>query len=155
MAHNQLTLVIELKPTFLTQQTENPGHGHHWLALRLRGERSNRSGVGARLTLVVATPSGTRRVHRRVGSGGSFGASSLRQEIGLGDARALEELPVCQLSWMPRRHRRLRGPHSSAPHVRRRARSLLARALARVPYATAASGCRRIPGVCRARKEPA
>jgi hypothetical protein len=74
----------------------NPGHGHRWLTLRLEGVRSNRSGVGVRVDLEVRTPEGRRRIHRSVGTGGSFGSSSLQQEIGLGDALAVEEL---RLTW--------------------------------------------------------
>jgi hypothetical protein len=42
--------------------------------------------MGARIKVVVDTPAGPRAIHRTVGSGGSFGASPLRQEIGLGAA---------------------------------------------------------------------
>ena len=73
---------------------ENPGHGHRWLQLELVGTRSNRDGIGSRITLVVATGGGERRIHRRVGTGGSFGGSPLRQEIGLGDAQRAVALEV-------------------------------------------------------------
>jgi hypothetical protein len=72
---------------------ENPGHGNHWVTLVLRGER-NRFAVGARIRVVVATPDGERSVHALAGSGGSFGASSLQQEIGLGDAERIERVEV-------------------------------------------------------------
>ena len=72
----------------------NPGHGRHWLTLRLRGVRSNRGAVGARIDLLLRTPAGERRLHRRAGTGGSFGSSSLQQEIGLGDAREILELRI-------------------------------------------------------------
>jgi hypothetical protein len=35
-----------------------------------------------------------RTIHRQVGSGGSFGGSSLQQEIGLGTAPAIESLII-------------------------------------------------------------
>ncbi|KAA0252492.1 MAG: VCBS repeat-containing protein [Acidobacteria bacterium] len=65
---------------------ENPGFGNDWISLRLEGVSANRSAVGARIEVTLADRSGApvRRLHRTVGSGGSFGASSLRQEIGLG-----------------------------------------------------------------------
>jgi len=44
----------------------------------------NRAAVGARIKVSVTTPSGDRDIYSTVGSGGSFGASSLQQEIGLG-----------------------------------------------------------------------
>ena len=71
-----------------------PVHPVGWITLRLRGTRANRFGVGARLAVTVRTPGGRRTLHRLGGSGGSFGGSSLQQEIGLGDAEGLEELVV-------------------------------------------------------------
>jgi VCBS repeat protein/ASPIC/UnbV protein len=64
----------------------NPGRDNAWLSLELEGVRSNRRAMGARIKVVVDTPTGPRAIHRTVGSGGSFGASPLRQEIGLGAA---------------------------------------------------------------------
>ncbi|HMO66812.1 MAG TPA: ASPIC/UnbV domain-containing protein, partial [Verrucomicrobiota bacterium] len=44
---------------------------------------------------VVTQADGTERsFHRTVSSGGSFGASTLRQEIGLGDAKAIRRVEV-------------------------------------------------------------
>ena len=73
---------------------ENPGHGNRWITLRLEGVEANRSAVGARVRVGVDTPSGTRDIYVLAGSGGSFGASSLQQEIGLGDATAIREIEV-------------------------------------------------------------
>jgi hypothetical protein len=79
---------------FLDALFVNPGNGNRWVTLRLQGVRSNRSAIGARLALRVRTAGGTREIHRLVGSGGSFGASTLQQEIGLGPATAVESLTV-------------------------------------------------------------
>lgn len=62
----------------------NPGNRSHWITLRLEGTRSNRSAIGARITVAVETAEGAREIHGTVGSGGSFGGSPLRQTIGLG-----------------------------------------------------------------------
>jgi hypothetical protein len=67
----------------------NPGHGNHWLKLKLEGVQSNRVAIGARIKVVVRTEEGERSIYRTVGSGGSFGASPLRQEFGLGRAKAI------------------------------------------------------------------
>lgn len=70
----------------------NPGgFRNHWLVVRLVGERSNRPGLGARIT--ARLPGGALRM-REVTTGGSFGASSFAQHIGLGDASVVEELIV-------------------------------------------------------------
>jgi hypothetical protein len=63
---------------------ENPGHGRDWIGLDLVGVKTNRAAIGARITVTVESESGRRVMHRSVGSGGSFGASPLQQQIGLG-----------------------------------------------------------------------
>ena len=73
---------------------ENPGHGNRWISVRLDGVESNRAGIGARIRVNVETETGTQSVHARVNSGGSFGASALEQEIGLGQAQRIESLVV-------------------------------------------------------------
>ena len=72
----------------------NPGSEHRWLVLRLRGAKANRFAVGARIEVRLREGGATRSVHALVGSGGSFGGSSLQAEIGLGAADAVEELLI-------------------------------------------------------------
>ena len=72
----------------------NPGNANHWLTLDLEGVRSNRKGIGARIKVGLETKRGPRFLYRTVGSGGSFGASPLRQEIGLGDATRIASVEV-------------------------------------------------------------
>ncbi len=73
---------------------ENPGPGQAWVTLRLRGTRANRSAIGARVRVVVAAPAGERTVRATIGTGGSFGSSSLQAELGLGDATAISRVEV-------------------------------------------------------------
>ncbi len=73
---------------------ENPGHGNAWVSLDLEGVAANRAAVGARVKVVARTPGGERTIHSTVSSGGSFGASSLRQEIGLGDATGIVAVEI-------------------------------------------------------------
>jgi hypothetical protein len=73
----------------------NPGTANGWLKVKLVGVTSNRSGIGARLRATVRLKDGTAAVrHRVVTSGGSFGASSFVQHIGLGAAERVQELEV-------------------------------------------------------------
>ncbi len=72
----------------------NPGEGNHWLRLELQGVRSNRSAIGARIDVELNTAGGKRHLYRTVGSGGSFGCSPLRVEIGLKDARSIASVEV-------------------------------------------------------------
>jgi len=83
--------------SFYNSLYENPGNENRHLTLRLVGVRSNRLAYGARITVVLATPSGPRSIHRAVGSVSSFGGSPSRQEIGLGDATSIEKVQV----WWP------------------------------------------------------
>ena len=74
---------------------ENPGHTNHWIKLTLHGIESNRQGVGSKIQVVINEPGGKQRsIHRVVRSGGSFGASPLRMEIGLGKATSIEQLII-------------------------------------------------------------
>jgi len=72
----------------------NPGFGRRWIAVQLVGTRSNRSAIGARIRVDRTGDDGARTIYRWVGSGGSFGASPLRQTIGLGAARRIDRLEV-------------------------------------------------------------
>ena len=74
-----------------------PGSGNRWTSIRLVGTHSNRAAIGARITVSVITSDGVRAIHAIAGSGGSFGASSLEQEMGLGRAKAIESVEV----WWP------------------------------------------------------
>ena len=73
---------------------ENPGNSNNWITIQLTGESSNRKAIGARVTIEVNTPAGTRDVYRTITSGSSFGANSLQLEVGLGDASTIKEIKV-------------------------------------------------------------
>ena len=51
-------------------------------------------GIGAAIRVAVETADGSRTVYAHVNSGGSFGGSSLEQEIGLGRASRVTSLSV-------------------------------------------------------------
>ena len=72
----------------------NPGHGNNWLKLKLVGVKTNRAAIGARVKVVVENEGGERAIYSTVGSGGSFGASPLRREIGLAQARHIKRVEV-------------------------------------------------------------
>ena len=69
---------------------ENPGHSNAWVVLSLEGTRSNRSAIGARISIVTDADT----LFRTVGTGASFGSSPLRLEIGLGKATAIELVTI-------------------------------------------------------------
>jgi hypothetical protein len=76
---------------------QNPGHGRHWLKVKLGGTKTNRSAIGAEIQVELTAPGGTARtIHRVVGNNGSFGGNPLTQTIGLGDSKTVARLTV---SW--------------------------------------------------------
>jgi ASPIC and UnbV/FG-GAP-like repeat len=73
---------------------QNPGHRHHWLKLRLVGNRTNRSAIGAKVRIDLTGPGGRRTIHRVIGNNGTFGGNTLVESIGLGDATTVDSLVV-------------------------------------------------------------
>jgi len=74
-----------------TELTEPPPH---WLTLHPRGKGANPYAMGGRLEVRVRQGELRRSVHLLIGSGGSFGGSSLEQEVGLGSADAVEAVTL-------------------------------------------------------------
>jgi hypothetical protein len=72
----------------------SPTDDNHWITLKLEGVRSNRAAIGARIKVTVNTKTGSRDIYATVTTGGSFGASSLQQEIGLGQATSIREIEI-------------------------------------------------------------
>ncbi|MCB9897014.1 MAG: CRTAC1 family protein [Planctomycetes bacterium] len=72
----------------------NPGHGRRTVTLELHGTRANASAIGARVRVRLVEPQGRRDVFVTVGTGGSFGSSSLQQEVGCGDATSIAEVEI-------------------------------------------------------------
>jgi hypothetical protein len=68
----------------------NPGGAGRALPIRLRARGANTAAIGARLRAEV----GGRVLHRRIGTGGSFGGGPLLAWFGLGDAPRIDRLEV-------------------------------------------------------------
>ena len=73
---------------YLHNRTEQPGH---FIRFSLEGTRSNRDGVGARLTIDAG---GRRRVAERIGGGSYQSANDPRLHFGLGDSLKVESVDV-------------------------------------------------------------
>jgi len=73
----------------------NPGESNNnWINLKLEGVKANKAAIGSRIK-VTFTENGTQRsVYKDVNSGGSFGSSPLRQEIGIGQAKLIDEIEI-------------------------------------------------------------
>jgi tetratricopeptide (TPR) repeat protein len=74
----------------------NPGQpDRHFVTLFLEGKTCNRDALGAKIAVHTVQPGGKKRIIRAtVDTGGSFGAGSLRQEIGLDRAESIEKIEV-------------------------------------------------------------
>ena len=77
----------------------NPGQNknNHWISIDLIA-KENRSVIGSSIGLTIKDGDQQRKVYLDVNSGGSFGASPLRKEIGLGTAPVIDELTI---RWHP------------------------------------------------------
>lgn len=76
---------------------QNPGFQNNWLTISLEGTAANRSAIGAKIEVQAIMPSGELKVvYHHIGTGGSFGANTLRGEIGLGGA---EEVSLVIIEW--------------------------------------------------------
>jgi hypothetical protein len=67
---------------------------NNWVVLDLVGTKVNRSAIGSRIKVSFTEDGKKRSVYRDVNSGGSFGASPLRKEIGIGRARIIDEIEI-------------------------------------------------------------
>jgi hypothetical protein len=74
----------------------NPGwEGRSWVTLELEGRSANRSAIGARVAIETVQADGsTRTLHRTVGTGGSFGATTLQMHVGLDRAERIERVTI-------------------------------------------------------------
>ncbi len=73
----------------------NPGqNANNWIYLKLEGTKSNRAGIGTKITVKFRENGKERMVYRELNSGGSFGSSPLRREIGIGQATMIDEITL-------------------------------------------------------------
>ena len=70
----------------------NPGFNNNWIKIRLEGVQSNRSAIGAKIKITL--DQGNQHIYRSINTGGSFGANSLQQHIGIGSITIIDELEI-------------------------------------------------------------
>jgi hypothetical protein len=74
---------------------QNPGHGRHWLAVKVVGTKANRLALGAKLKVDIEASDGTTHtVHRTIGGNSSYGGNRLVEHVGLGGGVRVRELSV-------------------------------------------------------------
>ncbi len=72
---------------------QNPGQGNNWLTVKLKGTKSNRPAIGARIK-VVTSGDHPLTVYRHVTTGSSWGCNPLQQTIGLAKAERVASLEI-------------------------------------------------------------
>jgi FG-GAP-like repeat/ASPIC and UnbV len=81
--------------TYFNSFYVNPGQNqNNWIGVLLEGTKSNRSAIGAHIAVTFTEDNKKRTVYMDVNSGGSFGSNPLRKEIGIGEAKNIDELII-------------------------------------------------------------
>lgn len=70
----------------------NAGTAHHWIGIALSGTKSNRSGIGARVTVTDAT--GKKQIFDAGTAGSYLSSNDPRIVVGLGNAKAVRSIEV-------------------------------------------------------------
>ncbi len=73
----------------------NPGQSNNnFISLKLQGVKANRAAIGSRIKVSFTENGVKRSVYKDVNSGGSFGSSPLRQELGIGQAKLIDDIEI-------------------------------------------------------------
>jgi hypothetical protein len=73
----------------------NPGqNNNNWISLKLEGVKANKAAIGSQIKVTFTENGNQRSVYKDVNSGGSFGSSPLTQEIGIGQAKSIDEIEI-------------------------------------------------------------
>lgn len=75
-------------------QNGTPHATNHWITIKLVGKETNRSAIGSKLILTITEGQKQRQIVREINSGGSFGCSPLRAQIGVGKAEQIDTLTI-------------------------------------------------------------
>ncbi len=85
--------------TYQNELFINPATNTNWLTLKLIGsEGCNTAAIGSSVHITAINADGSEKnIYQEVNSGGSFGANSLQQEVGLGEAKSIKKI---EIQWM-------------------------------------------------------
>lgn len=76
-------------------ENNNQDNNHNWVVLKLVGNLSNKSAIGARVKLIVSDLGENKReIYRVVSTGGSYGSKSLQLEVGIGKANQIDLIEI-------------------------------------------------------------
>jgi len=83
-----LIMNVSEPPSLLKNENRS---GNHWLSVKLIGTHSNRSAIGARVTI---TAGGKKQIREVLSGSGYLSQSDLRQHFGLGPANKAEKIEI-------------------------------------------------------------
>jgi len=72
----------------------NPGNDANWAQIKLVGSKTNTAAIGSKIKITITENGKQRYLYRTVSTGSSFGANSLIQEIGIGNAKKIDKIEV-------------------------------------------------------------
>lgn len=72
----------------------NPGFGNRSIKIKLRGTKSNRDGIGAKIQVDYTEDGEAKTVYRWLNNGASFGANPLIAHIGVGKADRIDQVKI-------------------------------------------------------------
>ncbi len=74
---------------------QNPNSDNKWITITLQGKTVTRSAIESKIKVNIIEQNGDKRsIYATVCNGGTFGANSLQQEIGLGNPKSIESVEV-------------------------------------------------------------
>ena len=80
---------------FFNSLYENPYQDeNNWVTIKLIGKNANRAAIGSKIEVLVSENGEQKTFFHTISSGGSFGCSTLRAEIGLGKASEIIQIKV-------------------------------------------------------------
>jgi hypothetical protein len=79
---------------FKNTYLESASSGNNWIKIKFEGAKANKAAIGTRLKITFSDGGTQRTIYRDINSGGSFGASTLRSELGLGQATKIDRLEI-------------------------------------------------------------
>jgi hypothetical protein len=80
--------------SYWTALFKNPGNDNNWIRLLLRGTKSNRSAIGAKIKITITENGQSRSIYRIVSAGGCRGSNPLEQHLGLGKAKTIDQIDI-------------------------------------------------------------
>jgi hypothetical protein len=126
---------------FFNALFENSNESNNWITLKLEGTKSNRAAIGSRIRVETTDENGkVNSFYSTVSTGGSFGSSSLQQEMGLGKAVKINEIEITWANQDQTKQKFYDVPMNKAYHIREGDEKITSMELRRFEYSSNPGG---------------